>query len=96
MPRLQIRQKKGSSSIIEWALDQGLEEDQSQWQELLRAVATAILTAGAKTITHMATYVERFEALVRFLLLKSPPLVTPLDRPSAVGCRGPQLVHLVL
>ena len=46
-----------------------------QWQELLRAVTTAILTAGAKTITHMAAYVERFEALMRFLMLKCPPQV---------------------
>ena len=72
----QIRLKRGSSSIIEWALGQGLGEDKGQWQELLRAVAAAILTAGAKTITHMATYVERFEALLRFLMLKCPPQVS--------------------
>ena len=83
---LQIRQKRGSSSIIEWGLDQGLEEDASQWQELLRAVASAILMAGAKTITHMATYVERFEALVRFLLLKCPSQVRHA-RPEASGSR---------
>ena len=75
MGGMQIRQKRGSSSIIEWALGQGLEDDAVQWQELLRAVTTAILTAGAKTITHMATYVERFEALMRFLMLKCPSQV---------------------
>ena len=84
---LQIRQKRGSSSIIEWALGQGLEEEASRWQELLRATTSAILVAGAKTITHMATYVERLEALVRFLLLKCPPQARR-PRSQGVGFRA--------
>ena len=74
---LQIRQKRGSSGVIEWALDQGLGDDALRWGKLLRSCVAAILTAGAKTITHMDTYVARYEALMRFLLLKAGSQVVP-------------------
>ena len=74
---LQIRQKRGSSGVIEWALGLGLGEDAAQWGKVLRACVAAILTAGAKTVTHMDTYVARYEALMRFLLLKAGSQARP-------------------
>ena len=68
---VQIRQKRGSSAVIEWALEQGLGDVPAKWKKLLHSCTAALLTAGAKTITHMDTYVARYEALMRFLLLKA-------------------------
>ena len=72
--RGQVRLKTPSNAMLAW-MREGEQEQLQSAKGRLHIAAKTILTAGAKSLTHTSTYVERYQALLRELLADVGPEV---------------------
>lgn len=84
---VQIRMKLPSEAMLAWLREQaGLQPQLASADSRLRIVAKAILTAGAKSLTHLSTYLQRYQPLLGDLLQDAGPQVRQGPAPPAGTC----------
>ena len=64
--------------MTEWIEEQNLRAELGGVVGVIRAVVTGLLVAGAKSFTHMITFVERYGAVLDGLLREAGPPVGSL------------------
>ncbi len=64
--------------MTEWVEEQNLRSELGGVVGVIRAVATGLLVAGAKSFTHMITFVERYGAVLDGLLREAGTQVAHL------------------
>ena len=64
--------------MTEWIEEQNLRAELGGVVGVIRAVATGLLVAGAKSFTHMITFVERYGAVLDGLLREAGTQVAPV------------------
>ena len=75
------------AGVTEWIEEQNLRAELGGAVGVVRAVATGLLVAGAKSFTHMITFVERYGAVLDGLLREAGPQVGR-GLASALGTEG--------
>ena len=77
--------------MTEWIEEQNLRAELGGVVGVIRAVATGLLVAGAKSFTHMITFVERYGAVLDGLLREAGTQVA-----SRLCCEAASQAQLVL
>ena len=93
-PALQIRLKTSGVDLLAWMKDAERGAHMASSSSRLQVAAKAILAAGTKSLTHLSTYVERYQLLLQTLLQEAGPEVRslPLPCPSHVAAAA---VHML-
>ena len=78
------------AGVTEWIEEQNLRAELGGVVGVIHAVATGLLVAGAKSFTHMITFVERYGTVLDGLLREAGP---PVSCPRCTHCRTAQPCH---